>query len=94
MRRVRASYEIARDILWLCRKPMKLTWIMMKANLSHRTATKYLGRLKSLGLIEEDTVKGSGQEGRNFLYKTTDEGFWVLESMKRIKILLDKEASK
>jgi len=81
----RTRMEILASVLDVAQGGTIKTHIMYKANLSHRQLEKYLGFLKTKGLLEE--VPESCETGR--FYRVTEKGIQFLKDYARISAYLD-----
>jgi len=79
----RGKLEIIHAILRACRKPIQLTHLLAKTNLTNSRAKHYLTHLKQKGLIEEYRA------GYLHIFTLTDKGKLALELFNKIERLLD-----
>ena len=70
----RGKIEITKDILELCKTPVKKTTIVYRCNLNFLIVKKYLERCFNNGWLVEETI-----DNRN-LYITTDLGKEAIET--------------
>jgi predicted transcriptional regulator len=73
----RSRHAIISQILDICNSGASKSKIIYQANLSFKTVTPYIELLTKNGLIES-------KSGRTILYKTTNKGLRLRESLKQI----------
>jgi len=71
----RGKTEIIKDILELCKIPVKKTNIVYQCNLNFMIVKKYLESCLNNGLLEEERI------GRRIMYTTTDLGRDTLDTL-------------
>jgi predicted transcriptional regulator len=81
----RTRVEILASVLDVAQHGALKTHIMYKANLSHKQLEKYLGFLKTRGLLEE--VPESAESAR--FYRVTEKGIQFLKDYARISGYFD-----
>lgn len=80
----RSKFEVCIDILKVVahRGPLKVTYIMRKANINHKALNEQLDFLIAQGLIE------TRQEGERRVFTVTQQGITVLKYFRELKQVL------
>lgn len=82
----RDKYQIIHDILRCCSKPIKLTRLIARSNLSNTRAKYYLNLLRQKGLIVEEQTAHGRKYYRFFMI--TAEGRRVLKLLDELERIL------
>lgn len=82
----RSRYKILSQILDICTDGASKTRVVYRGNLNFSTVNIYLDLLIKNGLIEENN------EQKHKMYKTTEKGMNLLESIKQINTDLGEMA--
>lgn len=83
--RIRSVERILYDILVLCKKPQRKTWVMEKTNLNMGNTQRFLDRL-----LESSLITGVSLSRSRFVYQTTIEGLEYIKTYKKLAELIEK----
>ncbi|MGF3521931.1 MAG: winged helix-turn-helix domain-containing protein [Candidatus Bathyarchaeia archaeon] len=80
----RSKFEICIDILKVTaqRGPLKVTYIMRKANINHKALNEQIDFLTAQGLLE------ARKEGEHRVFTVTQQGITVLKYFRELKQVL------